>query len=276
MSVVVEAIHHLIPSCLGFVGLSVKEFLEISYICKVDFSVGIFEIELREKYANDFCLEIREVLPEIPFYNVTLVLFGHIKNAIQTDLKRWVEGEGAYSVIIGGEKFKGKKNEYEKLIQKTIKAQLELILRKRDIVADITREEQLLDEKRTDLLVRYGFIGPVVLEIKLSSHADVRSSKIETTESYESMGRYMEGYNAAHGIFLIMDNTGTPHLTRAVTTYGKIPNVWATSLDCYSTALKKAKAAKKKTVKPAAKKKPAVLKRPKKTVSKKASSQKKR
>ena len=237
--------------------------LRMSYLQKPDnISEAIRKYNEAKKYSNKNILNSAD-------------LFGHIKNAIQTDLKRWVEGEGAYSVIMGGEKFKGKKNEYEKLIQKTIKGQLELILRKRDIVVDITREEQLYDEKRTDLLVRYGFIGPIVLEIKLSSHADVRSSKIETTESYESMGRYMEGYNAAHGIFLIMDNTGTPHLARAISVYKKIPNVWAISLDCYSTALKKKKA-KEKNTKPEAKKKSAVSKRPKKSVPKKVASKKKR
>jgi hypothetical protein len=165
-------------------------------------------------------------------------LFQHLKDAIETDLRRWIEGEGAYSIIVSEKKYKGNA-EYEKLIQKTIKTQLEYILMKRDFRVDITREAQLLNDKRTDFTVRYGFVGPIVLEIKLSSHSDIRSSKVEQTESYESMGKYMNGYGASHGIFLIIDNTGTKHLARAKEAFGKIPSVWAVSLDCYKFAVKK-------------------------------------
>lgn len=164
-------------------------------------------------------------------------LFQHLKDAIETDLRQWIEGEGAYSIIVSEKEYKGNA-EYEKLIQKTIKTQLELILMKRDFRVDITREAQLLNDKRTDFTVRYGFVGPIVLEIKLSSHSDIKASKVEETESYESMCKYMDGYGALHGIFLIIDNTGTKHLNRAKEAFGKIPNVWAISLDCYKFAVK--------------------------------------
>lgn len=116
---------------------------------------------------------------------------------------------------------------------------------KRDFRVDFTREEQLLNDKRTDFIVRYGFVGPIVLEIKLSSHSDIKSKEVEKTESYMSMGNYMNGYGASHGIFLIIDNTGTKHLARAKEAFGKIKNVWATSIDCYSLAVKNKKITKK-------------------------------
>lgn len=171
-------------------------------------------------------------------------LFRHLQDAIETDLRRWIEGEGAYSIIVSEKKYKGNA-EYEKLIQKTIKTQLEYILMKRDFRVDFTREEQLLNDKRTDFIVRYGFVGPIVLEIKLSSHSDIKSKEVEKTESYMSMGNYMNGYGASHGIFLIIDNTGTKHLARAKEAFGKIKNVWATSIDCYSLAVKNKKITKK-------------------------------
>jgi hypothetical protein len=172
-------------------------------------------------------------------------LFVQLQNAIETDLRTWIEGEGAYSIIVSEKKYKGNSN-HEELVQKTIKTQLHYILMKGGFRVDITREEQLLDGKRTDLIVRYGFVGPIILEIKLSSSGDIRSSKIETTSSYISMGRYMSGYGASHGIFLIIDNTGKiKHINRAKQTFVKIPNVFVTSLDCYSLAVSKTKTAKK-------------------------------
>ena len=141
-------------------------------------------------------------------------LFLQVQNAIETDLRTWIEGEGAYSIIVSEKKYKGNAN-HEELVQKTIKTQLHYILMKGGFRVDITREEQLLDGKRTDLIVRYGFVGPIILEIKLSSNGDIRSSKMETTSSYISMGRYMSGYGASHGIFLIIDNTGKiEHINR--------------------------------------------------------------
>jgi len=164
-------------------------------------------------------------------------LFGHLQNAIEVDLKQWVEGEGAYNIIVSEKKYKGNA-EYEKLIQKTINTQLRYILMKRDFRVDITREEQLLDDKRTDLIVRYGFVGPIVLEIKLASNSDIKSTKVEKTDSYITMGRYMSGYGASHGIFLIIDNTGKKnHVKRAKDTFAKISNVWPVSLDCHTVAL---------------------------------------
>ena len=189
-------------------------------------------------------------------------LFLQVQNAIETDLRTWIEGEGAYSIIVSEKKYKGNAN-HEELVQKTIKTQLHYILMKGGFRVDITREEQLLDGKRTDLIVRYGFVGPIILEIKLSSNGDIRSSKMETTSSYISMGRYMSGYGASHGIFLIIDNTGKiEHINRAKQTFVKIPNVFVTSLDCYSLAVTKKKGVAKK--KSAKKPKRVLVRKPKK------------
>ena len=173
-------------------------------------------------------------------------LFLQLQNAIETDLKKWIEGEGAYSIILSEKKPKGN-SKHEEFTQKIIKIKLDSILIKAGFQVDIAREEQLYDGKRTDLIVRYGFVGPIVLEIKLSSNGDMKSSKMETTKSYASMERYMNGYGASHGIFLIIDNTGVAiHITRAKVAFAKIKNVWPVSLDCYTLAKKKV--SKTKTV----------------------------
>lgn len=174
-------------------------------------------------------------------------LFVQIQNVIETDLRTWVEGEGAYNVIVSEKKYKGNAN-HEDLVQKTIKTQLSYHLLKKGLQVEITREEQLLDGKRTDLIVRYGFVGPIIIEVKLSSHGDVRARKIENSESYTSMQKYMSGYSASHGIFLIMDNTGKkPHIENAKKIFSQIQNVTVTSLDCYLLSQKKRKPAKTTT-----------------------------
>ncbi len=172
-------------------------------------------------------------------------LFRHVQEAFDTDLRRWVEGEGAYDVL--GYKIKGDgRQEYEKLIQKTLKAQVENVLLKRGFQVEVLREPQLLDEKRTDLLVRYGFAGPIVIEIKLSSNADIRGTNVEKSPSYDSMERYMRGFGASHGLFVVMDNIGAKNLTHVSETFQKISGVQVISLDCHKAPRKTPKKKAKK------------------------------
>lgn len=160
-------------------------------------------------------------------------LFRHVQDAVATDLRRWIEGEGAYSLILGEKVFRSKKQEYEKLVQKTLKAHLETILLRRGLQVDIGREPQLYDEKRADFVIRYGFVGPIVLEVKLTSNTDLKMRRLEDSPSYSSMQRYMQGYGASHGIFLVVDNVGTKDLAKVKETFVKIPNVWVQVVDCY-------------------------------------------
>jgi hypothetical protein len=160
-------------------------------------------------------------------------LFRHLQDAMETDLRRWIEGEGAYDLILTSKVYKAKIQEYEKLIQKTLKTQIENILLKRGFQVEVLREPQLYDEKRTDFLVRYGFAGPVVIEVKLTSNSDIQGSKIDTSPSYVSMKRYMEGFGASHGIFLVIDNKGAKNLAEIQKAFEKIQNVWVKSFECY-------------------------------------------
>jgi hypothetical protein len=167
-------------------------------------------------------------------------LFYYVQDALDRDLRRWIEGEGAYE-ILGYKIAKHGKQQYEKLIKKTLKAQIENILYKRGFEVDVVREPQLLDEKRTDLLVRYGFAGPLVVEVKLTSHGDLRGSQIRQSPSYESMKRYMLGYGAAHGIFMVMDNTGTRNLALIKSVFQEIKGVSVMSFNCRPSTPRKRK-----------------------------------
>jgi hypothetical protein len=170
-------------------------------------------------------------------YNVESIrdssdLFHHLKDAIDTDLRRWIEGEGAYRLLVLESKDRGKRLNHEELIQKTVKAQVENALLRRGFQVDIVREPQLLDDKRVDFLVRYGFAGPVVVEVKLTSNTDLRARRLDDTRSYRSMKRYIDGYGAPYGIFLVIDNTKARNLADVRHAYEQIPRVHVQTLDC--------------------------------------------
>lgn len=158
-------------------------------------------------------------------------LFHHVNHALDVDLRRWIESEGAYNIL----KYKISKGrqEYEKLIQKTLKGQIELILLKRGFQVDVLREADLLDDKRTDFLVRYGFTGPMVIEVKLTSNKDIQGTKVEKSSSYSSMEQYMRGYGAEYGIFLMIDNIQAKNIPHIKETFQKIQGVGVLSFDCF-------------------------------------------
>jgi hypothetical protein len=158
-------------------------------------------------------------------------LMYQLQEVFETDLARWIEAEGAYDFLLTGRVYRNKLQQYEKLVQKTLKSQIENILIKRGFQVDVVREAQLLDDKRTDLLVRYGFAGPIVVEVKLTSNTDMQTSKPERSASFTSMKQYMSGYGASHGIFLVIDNSHAPNLHKIKEAFAKIPNVWVRVFD---------------------------------------------
>jgi len=121
-------------------------------------------------------------------------LFQHLQDAFDTDIRRWVEDEGGYSVL--SRKISEGRQDYEKLIQQTLKSELRVSLLSRGFDVEFLRESQLLDDKRADFLIRYGFAGPIVVEIKLTSNSDIKGKHLEESPSYESMCRYMRGFGA--------------------------------------------------------------------------------
>jgi hypothetical protein len=172
-------------------------------------------------------------------------LYEKVKDVIETDLKRWVESEGAYCFIVGDKVFDAKKQNYENLIQKTIEAKVENAFLKRGFeTVNIIREPQLLDDKRVDFLIFYGFIGPILVEIKLSTSKDLVGSQktLQSKPSYKSLSQYMNGYNAHFGVFLVFDNKKRTkrfkkwetHFEKIRNAYQKIDNVTVLGLKCIS------------------------------------------
>lgn len=67
-------------------------------------------------------------------------LFQQVQDALSTELRRWIEGEGAYQLIRGEKVVANKRQAYEDLIQKTLKTQVENILLRRGFQVDLIRE----------------------------------------------------------------------------------------------------------------------------------------
>jgi hypothetical protein len=158
-------------------------------------------------------------------------LFRNLQDALDTDIRKWIEGEGAYDLLRRKIASSGKQ-QYEKLVQMTIKDQIGYALLKRSFQVEVLRESQLLDDKRADFLVRYGFAGPVVVEVKLTSNKDIQGKRIGKSASYSSMKRYMEGYGATHGIFMVLDNVGAKNLSAVAEAFQRINGVSVLSFDC--------------------------------------------
>jgi len=169
-------------------------------------------------------------------------LFETVKDILDKNLRRWVESEGAYRFIVGEKIKDAHKQDYEDLIQKTIKPQIENAFLKRGFdKVDIKRESQLLSDKRVDFLISYGFIGPILIEVKLTTNPDLApNKKFENQKSYKNLQRYMKGYNAHFGIFLVFDNkqrTGRTekweaHLQGITEAYKQIEHVEVIGLAC--------------------------------------------
>jgi len=172
--------------------------------------------------------------------------FQQLQSALDKDLRRWIEGEGGYSLIIGENVLGGKRKQYEKFIQRTMKVEVDNIMRKRGFEVDMLRESELIDGKKVDFWVKYGFVGPIVVEIKLTSNTDLKLKDLTKGKSYSNMKRYVEGFSATHGIFLVIDNINAKNIQKIKESYQKIPRVSVQSFDCNKkTDLKKKSVAKK-------------------------------
>ncbi len=163
-----------------------------------------------------------------------------VKNIVNKDLKKWIEEEGAYKLIEMYKPRKPRQFKREDLMQKTIKTQFEngLLkagLRKEEI--HIQRESQLLDDKRTDFLISYGFIGPILIEIKLINNPEITRKK--TREEYKKkLIQYIEGTNSQYGIFIIFQteraNTIEKYLPLLQKLYNLEKNIEVIGLNCIS------------------------------------------
>ena len=197
--------------------------LRRSYLAYLGKPRNVSEAVRRYNKARDF--DDKKIITSDDF-------FQQLQSALDTDLRRWIEGEGGYSLIIGENVLSGKRKQYEKFIQRTMKVEVDNIMRKRGFEVDMLRESELIDGKKVDFWVKYGFVGPIVVEVKLTSNTDLRLTDLTRGKSYSNMKRYVEGFSATHGIFLVIDNSNAKNIPKIKEVYQTIPRVSVQSFDC--------------------------------------------
>lgn len=144
----------------------------------------------------------------LPIYdNIDLRYYFEV---IIQELKNVIENEGLYKTIQDLTKIntKDKVNvQYtsinEDIIQKTIKIQIENLLFKKGFRgSDIFREVELYDGKRTDYLIKYGFIGPIMVEIKLLHNPEITNDE-KRVNYREKLKQYIAATNSQYSFYLI-------------------------------------------------------------------------
>jgi len=153
-------------------------------------------------------------------------LFDNVKKTINEDLKNWIENEGGGKII---------RDKIEIEIQPTIQLALENKSLKRGFDFQIYREPQKLDSKRVDFLINYGFIGQILLELKLSSHSDLQGDNLENRKSFKSLQQYMRGFGVDYGILLIINDNKVDddRLNKIKNSYSKIGGLETIGLNLY-------------------------------------------
>lgn len=130
-----------------------------------------------------------------------------VKDSLVKDIKHWVEIDGYYKQIVELSQKKDKRNA-EDFIQKTLVQQIELALMKRGLRSTdirIKREEQSIDDKRADITISYGFIGSILLELKLDSNPEAIVTQQKGKDYSTKLNKYVMSSKSDYGIFLIFN-----------------------------------------------------------------------
>ncbi len=72
--------------------------------------------------------------------------------------------------------------------------------------SDIKREVQLHDDRRLDLLISYGFVGPIMLELKLLHNPEITNAS-KRKDYKDKIKKYLLGTSSEHGFYLVFKVT---------------------------------------------------------------------
>lgn len=160
-----------------------------------------------------------------------------IKEVIDKDTRLWVETQGIKDLICENRK----KSISETKIQKVIFIPLKAGLEKFGIT--VLREPQKFDDERVDYHISYGFSPNmiIVIEIKKSKHKDIGfKSNLSKKLSFRKLKRYMDGFSAQYGIFLVFNVHCNASKWKALLQnverhYSKIENVEIMGIDAFNS-----------------------------------------
>ncbi|WP_419699457.1 hypothetical protein [Mucilaginibacter sp. NFX135] len=174
----------------------------------------------------------------LPIYN-SIELASLVEHSI-IDLESFIHNKGFYQTAMqlsGAIKSKKTSLFNEDVLQKTLAVTMENSLLRNGLRnTDINREIELNDGQRIDLLIKYGFIGPVMVELKLLHNPEIQNDQ-ERARYKSKLIKYMEGINAEYTYYLVFKvRNGFPnHLNnyeKLVQEYNDIPALEIKLLDC--------------------------------------------
>jgi len=201
-----------------------------------------------ESYSD--CIKIYNEIKTRKYLNVStsLELYYLVEKIIDDDLRRWIVQEGGLEVLNYDIKKKGTKgkSQMETFIQMTVKTQFEGYLLKRglrDSEVRIYRESVLLSGEKPDFNLAYGFVGQIVVEIKLAKNPEA-SDDTKALQYKNKMLKYVEGSRADYGFLLILQ-TEEEHdlreiLPRLKNIYDGEKKISVVGIDCFNIQRKSA------------------------------------
>jgi hypothetical protein len=215
--------------------------------------------ELEQVYLNVLSNRTQSIADSVKKFNELKVkkyidiaypdeLFHLVKEIINNELTDWIRNGGGK--IIADFKGKGKAPaKVEDFIQKIIVPLLEKFLlakgiRTLDIVhvePKIYREVEGISGKRVDLVINYGPIGSVMVELKRYGNPDFLTKK-NRVEYKDKLKHYLYLTNCSHGVYLIFrDDVNNPvryetfenHIKEHSILYRDTPNIEIIGIDCH-------------------------------------------
>lgn len=129
-----------------------------------------------------------------------------IVETLEGDLKNFIEEQGYYSIA-------SSPGINEGVFQGTFKVAIEGFLIKRGIrEIDVIRENELYDGKKIDLLVYFGQLGPIMIEVKLAHNRELTNKRLRTEYSHK-LKQYIAGSKSKAGVYLIVQVKDKPAIT---------------------------------------------------------------
>lgn len=163
---------------------------------------------------------------------------------IRTEVQKEIQDQGIYSLI-------SRQNLNEDFIQRELKntiinkcCQLGL----NEIQVD--REVALQDNKRTDILIRYGFCNPIMIELKLLHNQEIQNDK-KRREYRDKFIQYTKATNACLSVFWVFknDNSDERKFKCLVEEYKYLDNTLVLLTDCKCSSSDTGKEIKEKNIK---------------------------
>lgn len=125
-------------------------------------------------------------------------LYETVSEAITGDLLKWVISEDQKLLL----------PDDETAAQRHLLLKLDNIFLRKGFTKEeilVLRESQDENDIRTDFLVYYGFYGPVLIELKKSSHQDLGGDNLQAKKSFKSLATYMRQFRAEFGMLLVYE-----------------------------------------------------------------------